>query len=151
MGRRPDFPLTEADLRAYQGLKGPRRYILGAEIVLTYGRVRWLMSRKSRLPGVVEKLRRTRLRMSRRGAQPRVVALRMGHAVSRTLPMLPTDSRCLMRSLVLTSVLARRGVPSRVVIGVQAGDEFGAHAWVEHEGEPVLPTSQDEYARLLEV
>ena len=77
--------------------------------------------------------------------------MRLGRAVTRTLPLLPTESRCLMRSLVLTSLLARRGLPSRVVIGVKSGGEFGAHAWVEHEGEPVLPTDRAEFGRLTEV
>ena len=35
---------------------------------------------------------------------------RLGHAVARTLRVLPADSRCLMQSLVLTRLLARRGI-----------------------------------------
>jgi hypothetical protein len=45
-----------------------------------------------------------------------------------------------MRSLVLTALLSRRGIASTLVIGVRPGGEFGAHAWVEHEGAPLLPS-----------
>jgi hypothetical protein len=67
------------------------------------------------------------------------LALRLGNAVQRTLRVLPTDARCLVRSVVLSRLLARRAIESRLVIGVQAPGEFAAHAWVEHEGEHVLP------------
>jgi hypothetical protein len=129
----------------------PRRAALASEILLTYARVRWLLWRNEHLPTVLAELRGTQVRMSPQDVPPRLAAVRLGRAVTRTLPLLPTDSRCLMRSLVLTSLLARRGVPSRVVIGVQAGTKFAAHAWVEHDGEPVLPASRDVYGRLLEV
>jgi hypothetical protein len=76
-------------------------------------------------------------------------ALRVGHAVERTLAPLPTDSRCLIRSLVTTRVLARRGIESSLVIGVQPGEQLKAHAWVEQEGEPVLPAG--DYRRLTEL
>ena len=76
-------------------------------------------------------------------------ALRLGRAVSRTLRLLPTDSRCLIRSLVLTRVMARRSIPGTIVIGVTRSPEFEAHAWVEHGGEPILPAG--EFTRLTEV
>jgi hypothetical protein len=128
-----------------------RKVALAFEILGTYVRVRWLFWRKEQLPTVVAALRGTRLRMSRQGVEPHLAAVRLGRAVTRTLPLLPTESRCLMRSLVLTSLLARRGVPSRLVIGVKASGEFAAHAWVEYDGHPVLPTDRAEYGRLLDV
>ena len=128
-----------------------RKVGLAFEILVTYVRVRWLFWRKSQLPVVVAALRETTVRKSTQGVEPHLAAVRLGRAVTRTLPLLPTESRCLMRSLVLTSLLARRGLPSRVVIGVKSGGEFGAHAWVEHEGEPVLPTDRAEFGRLTEV
>ncbi|HEY7472550.1 MAG TPA: lasso peptide biosynthesis B2 protein [Gemmatimonadota bacterium] len=76
-------------------------------------------------------------------------AQRLGKAVGRTLGVLPTDSRCLIRSLVLVRVLARRSIPSTLVIGVRRNSEFEAHAWVEHEGEAILPAG--EYTRLTEL
>lgn len=78
-----------------------------------------------------------------------LVARRLGKVVGRTLAVLPTDSRCLIRSLVLVRLLARRSIPSVLVIGVRKDAEFQAHAWVEHEGEPILPAG--EYTRLMEL
>jgi Transglutaminase-like superfamily len=69
----------------------------------------------------------------------RPLAIRLGRAVTLTLKLLPTDHRCLIQSLVLTRMLARRSLESAIVIGVQTGEEFSAHAWVEYEGLPVLP------------
>lgn len=77
------------------------------------------------------------------------VCLRLGRVVGRTLRLLPTDSRCLVQSLVLTRMLARRSIPNVLVIGVRANPTFEAHAWVEHEGRPILPTG--EFTRLLEL
>lgn len=68
-----------------------------------------------------------------------VNGLRLGRAVGRTLRFVPSDTRCLMRSLVLTEMLSRRGIESSLVIGVRSGEGFAAHAWVEHRGAPLLP------------
>jgi hypothetical protein len=76
-------------------------------------------------------------------------ALRLGRAVGKTLGILPTDSRCLIRSLVLTRILTRRSIPHTLVIGVRNDPKFTAHAWVEHEGRPILPAG--EYTRLTEL
>ena len=46
--------------------------------------------------------------------------------------------RCLARSLALQRLLGRRGIPSRLRIGVDRRDgSLIAHAWVEHAGRPV--------------
>jgi hypothetical protein len=76
-------------------------------------------------------------------------ARRVGRVVGMVLGVLPTDSRCLIRSLVVTRVLARRGIPSRLVIGVRSRSGFEAHAWVEHDGAPILPPG--EFTRLTEL
>ena len=76
---------------------------------------------------------------------------RLGSVVGRVLGPLPVESRCLMRSLVLTQLLARRDIPSRLVIGVRPGAAFGAHAWVELDGTPVLPPGGDEFSRLVDL
>jgi hypothetical protein len=73
----------------------------------------------------------------------------LGWAVHRTLTLLPTDHRCLVQSVVLCGLLARRGTYGTLVIGVRPGDDFGAHAWVEVDGMPVTPVL--EYARLTEL
>jgi hypothetical protein len=51
------------------------------------------------------------------------------------------DSRCLVRALVLTRMLARRGIESSFVLGVAAQPAFAAHAWLERAGVPLLSTS----------
>jgi hypothetical protein len=81
----------------------------------------------------------------------RAVGIRMGRAVDRTLGALPSDSRCLIRALVLARVLARRGVGSRVILGVHAAPDFTAHAWVEHGGLPLLSPGDYERGRLAEL
>jgi transglutaminase-like putative cysteine protease len=76
-------------------------------------------------------------------------AVRLGWAVTRTLALVPGDTRCLTQSLVLTQLLARRGIAARVVIGARARPQFSAHAWVEHEAEPVLKPGDESYGRLV--
>ena len=125
---------------------------LAGEIVVEYGRVRLLL-RRSELPVVLARLR------ARRSHTPayadalaaKAAAIRLGRAIGRTLRYVPGDSRCLVRSLVLTSLLARRGVDVTVVIGVAPGPDFAAHAWVESEGFPLLPALDDVHERLVEL
>jgi hypothetical protein len=54
-----------------------------------------------------------------------------------------------MRSLVLTRVLARRGVDSTFVLSASAAPRFEAHAWVEHDGEPLLLPGREDHQQLL--
>ena len=120
---------------------------LAAEIVATYARVRWTLRREP-LPAVVATLR------SRPSAAPGDDGIRtgrrLGHAVARTLSVVPADSRCLMQSLVLTRLLARRGIDSQLVIGVRPGERFAAHAWIEHGDVALLPagTSFEQLVKL---
>jgi hypothetical protein len=76
-------------------------------------------------------------------------ARRLGKIVGKVLRVLPTDSRCLIRSLVLVRILSRRAIPNTLVIGVRKESDFQAHAWVEHDGEPILPAGP--YTRLMEL
>ena len=75
----------------------------------------------------------------------------MGAAVVRVLGMLPFDSRCLMRSLVLLGLLGRRGARGELVIAVQTGGELGleAHAWIELDGHPLLMPALNGYRELV--
>jgi hypothetical protein len=78
-------------------------------------------------------------------------AARLAGATERVLRLIPADTRCLNQSLVLSALLARRGIDSRVVIGVSSSHEsFGAHAWVEVDGRPLLARAH-EHARLVEL
>jgi hypothetical protein len=120
---------------------------LVAEILRAYVIVRWRM----RGPDIRESVARLR----GNGAQERrsdfLLARRLGRAVARTLSFLPTDNRCLARSLVLDTLLARRGLRSVVVVAASAEPKFAAHAWVEHDGLPVLPPGSPSYKRLIEL
>jgi Transglutaminase-like superfamily len=78
-------------------------------------------------------------------------ARRLGHAVLRTLALVPGDTRCLVRSLVLMRLLAKRGIPAKLVIGARATPAFLAHAWVEYAGEPVISAGDGSFARLVEL
>lgn len=128
---------------------------LAAEILVTYARMRLVFSSQD----LTRTVQRLRAPSSGPKAGPeatsdpevRLACLRLGRAVARTLRPLPTDSRCLMSSLVLLALLAQRGIASTLVIGVSPGPEFKAHAWVELGGEALLPSGGDEYSRLTEL
>jgi transglutaminase-like putative cysteine protease len=112
---------------------------LAAEILSTYRRARRLL-REQELVTAVEQLTAGRPERAS-DDRDRVIALRLGRAVIRTLKLPGADSRCLMHSLVLVALLARRGIESSLVIGTRSGPDFAAHAWVEHQGAPLLPDS----------
>lgn len=133
---------------------GPvERAVLAAEILGTYVSVRVLLRRRGfqrtveRVRGPVGGTVADDAEQHRRAATGR----RLGHAVARTLSRLPLDSRCLVQSLVLTRLLARRGIDSALVIGVRRGPEFGAHAWVEAGRVALLPTHGATFDRLAEL
>ena len=67
------------------------------------------------------------------------------------LGRLPADARCLVRSVVLVALLARRSVATTLVIGIQPGDRLKAHAWVELDGQALLPDGGRQYERLTEL
>lgn len=108
---------------------------LAKEILSTYVAARRLL-RTKKLPAVVEALTAGRSERAP-DARDRVTALRLERAVARTLKLPGPDSRCLMQSLVLVALLSARGIDSALVIGARSGPSFGAHAWVEHDGEPL--------------
>jgi hypothetical protein len=81
----------------------------------------------------------------------RPLARRLARAVTRTLTPLPTDNRCLARSLVLDRLLERRSLQSVVVVAARSEPDFAAHAWVEHDGLAVLPPGSSSYQRLIEL
>lgn len=117
----------------------PRRLQLSfaAEISTTYVHVRWLVWRRD-IRSVVAALRGD-IDECVSPSEPARLGQRLAWPIRRTLDRLPFDSRCLMRSLVLIRMLARRGVQGTLVIGVLGDDAFSAHAWVEHGDVPLLP------------
>jgi hypothetical protein len=125
---------------------------LSSEVVSTYLRVRWAM----RGDDAEEAVRRIR---QRAGGYPvefdaqgeeLVAAWRLARATRRVLLSLPSDTRCLFRSLTLMSMLERRGIPQQLVIAVRP-QPFAAHAWIEVEGQAVLSDADPGYERLLEI
>ncbi len=121
-----------------------RNAALAAEVVGTWVRVR-LALRGTDLPSTLAALRRAG--GGRRPADP----VRLSAGVQRTLALLPADTRCLTQSLVLARLLAVRGMRGTVVIGVTPDEKapFGAHAWVELDGRPLLPSG--DHQRLVEL
>lgn len=124
---------------------------LGVEILAAYAQARWLL-RRAGVRDAVDGLRSVppseglRTRTAR---EDELLGRRLGRAVVRMLGFLPTDSRCLVCSLVLTRLLARRGIPSAIVIGVASEPAFAAHAWVETADVPLLSPHEPDYAPLV--
>jgi hypothetical protein len=151
--RGPHLPLTS------QGpLSHPQRARLALEILGAY-----LLSRRSLRAEPIESVLDT-LRSARPSAGAEVEpadvtacdtvisqAQRLGRAVSRTLAPLPGDTRCLVRSLVLVRLLARRGISAKLVIGARTAPDFLAHAWVECAGVPILSPGDGSFGRLVEL
>lgn len=123
------------------------RAALALEIAALYGRTRYLL-RVRPLPAAL-----TRLRDAGRGRPPvhPAAPFRLAWAVERVLGRLPGDTRCLVRSVVLVGLLARRSTPATLVIGVQPGDRLKAHAWVELDGRALLHDGAPAYERLTEL
>jgi hypothetical protein len=132
-----------AEALAHRPLSARAKVALAGEIAAAYAVARWSLRRRGLRPALA------RLRAGGAGGARSLserdrmrAGVRLGRAVSQTLRVLPVDSRCLMSSLVLTRMLARRGIESQLVISVRPGEKFAAHAWVEHGGLALLPASE---------
>jgi transglutaminase superfamily protein len=136
-----------ADTAGLPRLTATAKLSLLAEILGVYVNVRWRM-RGSDIRTIVAQLRGPG---SREGQIDHLLARHLGSAVRRTLGLLPTDNRCLARSLVLDTLLTRRSLQSVVILGVRVEPDFAAHAWVEHDGIPLLAPGSPRYQRLLEL
>jgi hypothetical protein len=126
------------------------RVRLAVEILAAYGQSRRALSRAP-IATVVTGLRSRSPAAHHSGRYSLAEANRLGRAVTRLLRHVPGDTRCLTRSLVLTRLLAKRGIEARLVIGARTDPEFLAHAWVEHDGTPVLDSGDGLYGRLVEL
>jgi hypothetical protein len=128
---------------------GEKLRLIG-EVLSFYGRVRRRL-RHGTLETTLAYLRDTEREPVAPEIDRRRLGLRLGRATIRTLTPLPTDSRCLMRSLVLTGLLARRDIDAKLVLAVRPGEDFAAHAWVELEGRPLLEPGNEALGRLVEL
>lgn len=126
----------------------PERLVLTSECLRQYLRVRRMLRRRP-LPDVLIELREGLAAPANKRPLP-VAPHRLAFIVVRVISFLPTDTRCLMRSLTLLAMLTRRGRDAVLVIGVTSTEAFGAHAWLELDGVPLLrPGSANE--RLVEL
>lgn len=146
---------ADARLRehARRRLQPAQRLRLGIEIVVTHALVRRRIAALP-LPQLLVQLRRGVIDEWVPAAcapAEHVTAVRLARAVRRVLHRLPGDTRCLTQSLVLTTVLARRGIGSTLRIAVSPGQVFKAHAWVEHGGVPLLPAEDPGFGELVEL
>jgi hypothetical protein len=127
------------------------RFRLASEIVMTYVRVRRAALRTD-IRTVLRELRDAPLERVPATSAAEADAAHLARGTVRVLHHMPGDTRCLNRSLVLSALLARRGVASRVVIAVSGpANDFGAHAWVEAEGQALLAPGAPGDARLVEL
>jgi Transglutaminase-like superfamily len=115
-----------------------QKLVLMAEVVRHYVRARRLLARGD-LPAVLTRIRDAP-RDAPAGDLARLDDLRLARATMLVMRLLPGDTRCLMRSLVLLGLLASRDRPATLVIGVRTGETFQAHSWLEIAGRPILPT-----------
>jgi hypothetical protein len=123
---------------------------LAIEILAAYARSRRAL-RRAPIATVVAGLRSRSPSAATPAANSLAEARRLGRAVARLLAYVPGDTRCLVRSLVLTRLLASRSIEAKLVIGARTAPEFLAHAWVEHDGEPVLDPGDGSFGRLVEL
>jgi len=145
------MPHPSRVLALHQRMSAPQKLALASEILIVYARVR-LWMRRGDIRAVVASIR-TR---PSSGAGPVdagllddwLTAMRLANAVTRTLRLLPTDTRCLAQSLVL---LWRRAISSTLVIGAHTRPQFEAHAWIEHRGRPLLTPAGFSDDRLVEI
>jgi hypothetical protein len=125
------------------------KLLLAGEILATYATVRRLLWRRT-LPETVAALRMGAGDGESADGASRDDARHLASATVRTIRLLPTDSRCLVRSLVLIRVMARRGLGCTLVLSSPPpGPGFEAHAWIEHGGVPLLPPDAPGHEQLV--
>ena len=127
-----------------------RKLRLALEILRGYIVVRWSLRRRGVTPTLASARCPPGGVIALDGGNSRATAEWLAVGVRKTLGVLPLDSRCLIRSLVLTRLLARRGLDCTVVFAARTKPEFMAHSWVEYRGVPLLPMG-DGFHRLKEL
>jgi predicted N-acetyltransferase YhbS len=65
-------------------------------------------------------------------------AQRVGYAVFRAARLLPWHPTCLRQAISVKRMLRRRGIASRLKLGISNSAEGEAHAWVTVQGQPVI-------------
>lgn len=126
----------------------PEKAQLTGEIIVAYIRVRHRL-RRLEFPKAVASIRGETATAQTGHHETMLLGVRLGIVIERVFRIIPGDTRCLTRSLVLLGMLSRRGIAASVVLGVRTTPEFGAHAWVEHAGQPLLPPIESSGRQLL--
>jgi hypothetical protein len=72
------------------------------------------------------------------GAAGQREAERLGRAVVAVARRLPWQPTCLRQALAVQRMLRRRGIASRLHLGVAGAGVSAAHAWVTVDGRPVV-------------
>lgn len=121
---------------------------LASEIIASCILVRRRL-RKLEFPQAVTSIRGGATPWETNSSEAELLGVRLGIVIERVFQIIPGDTRCLTRSLVLLRMLSRRGIEASVVLGVRPSPEFGAHAWVEHAGQPLLPPIENSGQKLL--
>ena len=142
--RSPVTPTRHASLTPLQRVR------LGGEILRLYARARWML-RRDDLPSALERLRHGASAAAAPASDRLFAGRALGSVTTRVLAALPTDGRCLVRSLVLTGLLSRRGIESKLVLAVHPGETLAAHAWVEHDGAALIEPGRPPLERLAEL
>jgi hypothetical protein len=75
----------------------------------------------------------------------------LASAVSVAGRLVPGGGHCLSQAMALQILLMRRGYPCKLCFGVRrvSGKDFGAHAWLEHDGAVLIGGGElDRFVRL---
>jgi len=137
------------------------KLVLALEIAATYLQARWWLRRSEitetvALARLSARCEETATEVEGRSSvdhseETALLGIRLGQVIQRIFRLLPGDTRCLTRSVVLMRMLARRQVQTTLIIGVRAAPRFGAHAWIEHAGWPLLAPIEADGQRLVEL
>jgi hypothetical protein len=92
-------------------------------------------------------LRMAGFRRPRRPAAVRRGVVQVGGVVDALLALDVWFVRpiCWKRAVLLHRYLGAEGIDARIVLGVRNDPEFGAHAWVEAGGRPLLERTEPRY------
>jgi len=100
------------------------------------------------LPGVLKTVS-PQIVDSPSGTDQSSIQFQLGAAIDLLLGLkfLALEPVCWKRAIVLHRFLGLRGIRSRVIFGVRKDSDgmFAGHAWLEHEGKPLLETSDPDY------
>jgi hypothetical protein len=144
-------PVQPAPERSLKTFTSTQKLRLLGEIVTTFVVVRWRMRAEPNVAALLADLRGGLVEtLPPESVEVIWFGRRMGAIVRRVVGHLPGDTRCLVRSTVLVTLLARRGIATTLIIGVRSAPTFGAHAWVELAGNPLLEPIEPGGRRLTE-